>query len=416
VENPNTMITRFFGMYRVKLYHLRRNVKFVIMNSVYFTDKYLQSFYDLKGSVVGRDAKPGQTVKKDNDLRRGLPEDALSLSPPVRSRVRKQLEDDCAFLQAMGVMDYSMLVGVHHVPHTDDPSIATAGFKGSRGASRNRTKSIGQHVDESHDNSMNDQQDGSFSGGLGGGETASTSPKPDAPGHRRTHSDTANANAFFLEELDEDDSSYLAGSERSPHKPSDAPRHAESERKKQVTIERLYWPFHRMYDLHGHRRMEPVECPMCKCKPCDCHGKEDALVLQGYKIPNFVPPLSDRKDGGLEMDTSGRQLPMVFKGPKGAQHQLYRRKIFYMGVIDVLQEYTSRKALEAQYRIIQTQGKPEASCVPPPDYADRFMGFFDEFTLPLSSKKNSLQEGVELSERGEVLADHDEGDRTATHS
>lgn len=409
------MITRFLGMYRVKLYHLRRNVKFVIMNSVYFTEKYLQSFYDLKGSVVGRDAKPSQTVKKDNDLRRGLPEDALSLSPPVRSRVRKQLTDDCAFLQAMGVMDYSMLVGVHHVPHTDDPSIATAGFKGSRGASRNRTKSVSHsHLDESHDDATN-EQDASFSGGLGG-DAASNSPNADAPpGHRRTNSDTANANAFFLEDLDEDDSSYLPGSERSPHKPFDTPRHVESERKKQVTVEKLYWPFHRMYDLHGHRRMEPIECPMCKSKPCDCHGKEDALLLQGYKIPAFVPPLSDRKDGGLEMDTSGRQLPMVFKGPKGTQHQLYRSKIFYMGVIDVLQEYTPRKALEAQYRFVQTHGKPEASCVPPPDYADRFMGFFDEFTLPLSSKVNALQEGVELSERGEVLAD-DERDNTATSS
>ena len=29
--NPNTLVTKFLGMYRVKLYHLRRNVKFVVM-------------------------------------------------------------------------------------------------------------------------------------------------------------------------------------------------------------------------------------------------------------------------------------------------------------------------------------------------------------------------------------------------
>src|SRR3569623_3456474 len=104
VENPNTMITKFLGMYRVKLYHLRRNVKFVIMNSVYYTDKYLQTFYDLKGSTIGRDAKPGQTVKKDNDMRRGLPEAALSLPPALKDRVRRQLNDDCNFLERVGVM------------------------------------------------------------------------------------------------------------------------------------------------------------------------------------------------------------------------------------------------------------------------------------------------------------------------
>jgi Phosphatidylinositol-4-phosphate 5-Kinase len=86
-QNPNTMMTKFLGMYRVKLYHLRRNVKFIIMNSVYYTDKVLQSFYDLKGSVTGRDSKPGQDVKKDNDLRQGLPESSLALPPDVRSRI-----------------------------------------------------------------------------------------------------------------------------------------------------------------------------------------------------------------------------------------------------------------------------------------------------------------------------------------
>jgi 1-phosphatidylinositol-4-phosphate 5-kinase len=407
------MITRFFGMYRVKLYHLRRNVKFVIMNSVYFTDKYLQGFYDLKGSVIGREAKPGQTVKKDNDLRRRLPEDALSLSPPVRSRVREQLAVDCSFLQAVGVMDYSMLVGVHHVPHTDDPSIATVGFKGSRGKNRGRTRSGGHHGGEAHDDDV-PEQDASFSGGLSGDAVGSLHDSPDAApaapeagNHRRAPSD--GVNAFFLDDLEEDDSSYLAGSDNR-HVNHDVPRHVESEHKKQVTIEKLYWPFHRMYDLHGHRRLEPAECPACAGKPCGCRAGEDARVLEGYKIPEFVPPLSDRKDGGLEMDTSGRQLPMVFTGPKGTQHQLFRGKIFYMGVIDVLQEYTSRKALEAQYRSLQTHGRPEASCVPPADYAGRFLQFFDEFTLPLpppappSAKK---QEGVELSERGLVIEEEE---------
>ena len=103
-------------MYRVKLYHLRRNVKFVIMNSVYYTDKSLQIFYDLKGSEIGREAKPGQDVLKDNDLRKVLPEQAFSFHPDVRKRVRQQVVSDCSFLRQMQIMDYSMLIGIHHIP------------------------------------------------------------------------------------------------------------------------------------------------------------------------------------------------------------------------------------------------------------------------------------------------------------
>merc|ERR1719198_2946000 len=102
-------MTRFFGMYRVKLYHLRRNVKFVIMNSVYHTDKNLQLFYDLKGSYIGRDAKRDDAVKKDNDLRSGLPESALAMPEGVQKEVKAQLESDCKFFRENGIMDYSML-------------------------------------------------------------------------------------------------------------------------------------------------------------------------------------------------------------------------------------------------------------------------------------------------------------------
>ena len=405
VENPNTMITRFFGMYRVKLYHLRRNVKFVIMNSVYYTDKYLQTFYDLKGSSIGRDAKPGQSVRKDNDLRRGMPDEALSLPSTTRTRLRQQLDVDCGFLQSVGVMDYSMLVGVHHVPHTDDPSIATSGFKGNRGV-RSWNK-VARHDDGSMEE-VHDAENASSPGQILAPKSGNLSLSPvspeDAvpqqvvdPSHRRSHSDKEGT--FGIEDLDDDDCSYLAGAEGRPVMLCAPLVDAESERKKQVTVEKLYWPFHRLYDIHGHRRLNPVECPLCSHCPCQCHSKEDAKILQGYNIPKFVPPLSNRKDGGLEMDTSGRDLPMVFKGPKGAQ--LFGGKIFYMGVIDVLQEYTSRKALEAQYRFMKTHGRPEASCVPPSDYADRFLHFFDEFTQPMAA--HTKEEGIELSERGEVL-------------
>ena len=112
-------MTKFLGMYRVKLYHLKRNVKFIVMNSVFDTDKMISSFFDLKGSRIGRDAKPGESVKKDNDVRNMIKKDptaAFILPPTVRLRLKEQIVRDCIFLKEMKIMDYSMLIGVHYIP------------------------------------------------------------------------------------------------------------------------------------------------------------------------------------------------------------------------------------------------------------------------------------------------------------
>jgi hypothetical protein len=80
---------------------------------------------------------------------------------------------------------------------------------------------------------------------------------------------------------------------------------------------------------------------------------------------------------------------MIYKGPTG--DQLYEGKIFYMGVIDILQEYTSRKMFESQYRMVQGAGA--ASCVRPQTYGERFLRFFDEYT----SNGRDDSEGLEMT-------------------
>ncbi|GAX28360.1 1-phosphatidylinositol-4-phosphate 5-kinase [Fistulifera solaris] len=380
-ENPNTMITRFFGMYRVKLYHLRREMKFVIMNSVYHTDKFLQSFYDLKGSVTGRDAKPGQGVKKDNDLRRGLPGSAMSLNPQQRAAMREQLVRDTTFLTTMGIMDYSMLVGVHHVPlsHKKASTLATMGFRPA--PLSNAAPNSNLEINNSHSD-------------AGSPEIAEASAdKPEIMDHaklvdalashsndtydsRKARSMSEVVGAFFDHHgLEEDDNSYLEDTES---KLPDEPSSIEVQQKKQQTIEKLYWPFQRFFDLHGHRRVGPELCATCSQKPCIC--APDRKLLEGYNIPQFVPPLSNRKDKGFEMDTTGLKLPLRFQGPQG--EELYGGKIFYMGIIDILQEYNSRKVLETRYRSF-TAHRSQASCVPPNEYAKRFVDFFDQYTKPM---------------------------------
>jgi 1-phosphatidylinositol-4-phosphate 5-kinase len=367
------------------------------MNSVYYTDKHLQTFYDLKGSVLGRDDKPGQAVLKDNDLRKNLPNDAIVLPEQQRNKLRKQIEADCAFLKNMDIMDYSMLVGVHHIPLDD--SKAAGPPLGSRGKNRahrariySETSVSGKsEVDNSESNTMNDDPKSPSStrrnepvvshypSPLRKGAVSDNCIRPNS--HARTGSDgSAMAAHSFEDGLEDDDNSYLAGCEKHP-RPT-VSFNEDTERKKQVTIEKLFWPFHHLYDIHGHRRVQPVPCLTCRTEECICDKNgPDAKVLQGYRIPKFVPPLSDRKDGGLEMDVSGLKLPLIWKSPTNGNQQC-EGKIFFMGIIDILQEYTSRKALESRYRRFQSVGRMAPSCVPPEEYGQRFLKFFDEYTQP----------------------------------
>lgn len=453
-QNPNTLMTKFLGMYRVKMYHLRRNVKFVIMNSVYYTDKFLQAFYDLKGSVTGRDAKSGHDVKKDNDLRRSLPDSALALLPDVRLRMREQIKSDCEFMMRMKIMDYSMLVGIHHIPPkrgiTNDRSIENTGFRFSMerkessqlnirnamkrpsntcpvspntssipsrsGASIEDTSHISNVTVQGINPTKQSLDDGSVIEQNSNREQQKISTKPNPilstnmpekddsstiGGNSKTSEDQSSIHWTSLYDFaldDDDDNSFLEGSNNhSAIRPTmgtvSTTKVAELEVKKEQTVKNIYWPFHRYYDLNGLRRLYPCRCTECgQTVPCPC----DAGNMRGFKIPDFVLPVSDRKDGGLTMDTTGFKMPMKFKGPTG-RDQHYEGKIFYMGIIDILQQYNIRKRIEARYRRVKGAGWKDASCVHPKLYAERFIGFFDEYSQSSPAPSHMhIEEGEEV--------------------
>ena len=85
------------------------------------------------------------------------------------------------------------------------------------------------------------------------------------------------------------------------------------------------------------------------------------------------------------MDLSTVHLPM--KVTAGGKTQECECKIYYMGIIDILQKFNVRKRIEARYRKIKG-GEIGASCVHPDVYADRFVEFFDEYTLAASKISN----------------------------
>eukprot|EP00294_Goniomonas_avonlea_P010972 CAMPEP_0114564336 /NCGR_PEP_ID=MMETSP0114-20121206/13659_1 /TAXON_ID=31324 /ORGANISM="Goniomonas sp, Strain m" /LENGTH=390 /DNA_ID=CAMNT_0001750383 /DNA_START=93 /DNA_END=1265 /DNA_ORIENTATION=+ len=94
------------------------HVDFVVMLNALPADLPMHSRFDLKGSTVGRTAHaegaaPADVVRKDLDL----PETGGVFCIPAAARRTLLLlvEADSLFLERHGVMDYSLLVGVHEI-------------------------------------------------------------------------------------------------------------------------------------------------------------------------------------------------------------------------------------------------------------------------------------------------------------
>ena len=106
----NTII---IGMHRVKMYHLNRQVRFVIMTSVFDTPEKINSIYDLKGSTLGRESSEAQRknncVLKDKDL---LNDGRKLYLGSKKKEFMKQLSRDAKFLADLNIMDYSLLVSM----------------------------------------------------------------------------------------------------------------------------------------------------------------------------------------------------------------------------------------------------------------------------------------------------------------
>ncbi|KAG7448873.1 SAICAR synthase-like protein [Guyanagaster necrorhizus] len=117
-ENPHTLLSRFYGLHRVKLPRGRK-IHFVIMNNLFPPHKDIHETYDLKGSTVGREYpeelkkhKNNPVLKDMNWINKGL---KLEFGPEKRALLTEQLRRDKEMLKAIDVMDYSLLVGIHNM-------------------------------------------------------------------------------------------------------------------------------------------------------------------------------------------------------------------------------------------------------------------------------------------------------------
>ncbi|KAK6244651.1 hypothetical protein QUC31_011060 [Theobroma cacao] len=108
----NTLITKFFGLHRIKP-SSGQKFRFVVMGNMFCTELRIHRRFDLKGSSLGRSADNVEidenTTLKDLDLNY-----CFYLEPSWQEALLRQIEIDSKFLEAQRIMDYSLLLGVHY--------------------------------------------------------------------------------------------------------------------------------------------------------------------------------------------------------------------------------------------------------------------------------------------------------------
>lgn len=125
-QNPDTLISQFFGLHRVKMPYGRK-IHFVIMNNLFPPHRDIHQTFDLKGSTVGRDFKeedlalnPRATLKDLNWLRRNY---HFEFGPDKKPLFIDQMKRDVTLLQRLKIMDYSLLVGIHDITKGNEENL-----------------------------------------------------------------------------------------------------------------------------------------------------------------------------------------------------------------------------------------------------------------------------------------------------
>lgn len=124
-ENPNTLISQFYGLHRIKL-PWGKKVHFIVMNNLFPPYYDMKRTYDLKGSTLGREyvVHPGEEPKPTavlKDLNWTRKKEHLILGPKKAKLFLDQLERDVALLKRLNIMDYSLLVGIHDISQPKPP-------------------------------------------------------------------------------------------------------------------------------------------------------------------------------------------------------------------------------------------------------------------------------------------------------
>jgi hypothetical protein len=372
MTHPHTYITRFYGMHRIKMPHLRRKIHFVVMQSVFYGDHDIHEMYDLKGSTVGRAATekekargPDSCVYKDQDLIRSNTK--LKLGPGRRDAFLEQIRQDAQFLNRMQIMDYSLLLGIHYrsqrdtakphaLVHTAAPMVSTT--------------SLVTGIDSPGDGVEPEETDAAGVGLAGAGERSSSLPVLDeGPETDLTPPTHMRGGSSFGDIVPRG-----RGDGRLPLRRRLASADDSS-------VSELYSPDAAIAALFSpgqvmHAALGDANRTLRAAADRSAHNMQTLTGARGGGVTGIRDEGASRAVVEPPHETAEAGLGIFGIESDGVT---MADEIYYLGIIDILQQYDLRKRGETMLKAIY-QPVSRISAVSPEFYAKRFVEFLREHT------------------------------------
>ncbi|KAK7399323.1 hypothetical protein VNO78_10505 [Psophocarpus tetragonolobus] len=112
-QYKNSLVTAFLGVHCVKPVGGQKT-RFIVMGNVFCSEYRIHKRFDLKGSSHGRITdKPREEIDETTTLKDLDLNFVFRLEQSWFQELKWQLDRDCEFLEAEGIMDYSLLIGLH---------------------------------------------------------------------------------------------------------------------------------------------------------------------------------------------------------------------------------------------------------------------------------------------------------------
>lgn len=144
-QNKKTLLPKFFGLYRYKCGTV--NIRIAVMNNLLPSTLKYHEKYDLKGSSYKRKAAGDELGKssptfKDLDFQERHPETdgGIFLLQEKYEILIRTLDRDCKVLESFGIMDYSLLLGIHNMDQARQDRESTSHTTSSGGESKDDEK------------------------------------------------------------------------------------------------------------------------------------------------------------------------------------------------------------------------------------------------------------------------------------
>lgn len=118
----NTLLPQFLGMYRVSVDN--EDSYMLVMRNMFSHRLPVHRKYDLKGSLVSREASDKEKVKelptlKDMDFLNK--NQKVYIGEEEKKIFLEKLKRDVEFLVQLKIMDYSLLLGIHDIIRGSEP-------------------------------------------------------------------------------------------------------------------------------------------------------------------------------------------------------------------------------------------------------------------------------------------------------